>query len=231
MAKYLFIALLSVLPSLLWAQWRNSKSPKMDTTGVFQISGMIIGEASQQPVAYVQVQLNHSKHGTITSEEGFYSIPATINDTLYYTHLSYKPMRLIVRDYMAEYKGDKSSYIYIVNYMLEDTLSTRSVYILPFKTHDELATAVVNMEMNPNSPDRIARENLDPKVMDAIMKSLPKDGDERYVVGRQMYYDGFARQNMLPMAGLNAMAAVRLLQHVVAEAKKKRNKDLNYWQD
>ncbi len=122
---------LAIAPTLLWGQWRNNKPPKIDTVGVFQISGMIIGEASQQPVAYVQVQLNHSRHGTITSEEGFYSIPAGIDDTLYYTHLSYKPMRLIVRQYLAEYQGDKSSYIYIVNYMQEDTLRTRSVYILP----------------------------------------------------------------------------------------------------
>lgn len=230
MSKYLFF-LLFCLPTLLVAQWKSNKAPKLDTAGIFQFSGMIIGEASQQPISYVQVQVNHSKHGAITTEEGFYSIPVNINDTLYYTHLSYKPMRLIVREYLNEYKGDKSGYIYVVNYMLEDTLTTRSVYILPFKTHDELVTAVVNMDTNPNSPDRVARENLDPKVIDAIMKSLPKDGDERYVIGRQMYYDGYARQNMLPMAGLNVVAAMRLLQHVVAEAKKKKNKDLNYWQE
>lgn len=200
-----------------------------DSVRVMQISGMVVGQRSQEPIPYVQVQVNHSRMGALTNQDGFYSLPVTENDTIYFSHVAYRPTKLIIAKYLQEYKGS-DTYIYVVNYMKDDTFSVRPIYIYPYKNKDEVVAAIMNMEVDKTSPDNIARDNLDPKVMDAIMASLPKDGEERYIVGRQTYYQNFNRQNLMPVAGVDAMAAVRLLQYIVQKAKTKNNKDLNYWE-
>ena len=87
------------------------------------------------------------------------------------------------------------------------------------------------MDVISNSPDQIARENLDAETLHTIMETLPIDGGERLMVARQMYYDYYQSKNLIPTIGFDPITATRLLQYVVNRAKKKKNKDLNYWQD
>lgn len=202
-----------------------------DTVPIYQFSGMVIGTKSQEPIPYVQVQVNHSKQGVFANDEGFYSIPVRVGDTLYYYHVAYKPTKLIVKKYLKEYKGSTTNYIYVVNYMLEDSFSLGAVYIYPWKNYDEMTTAITNMEIDHNTPADNARENLDPQVLDAVMKSMPIDGDERVVVGRQMYYDFYRRKNMMPTVGIDPIAIAKMLKYVVDKTKKKRNKNLGYWEE
>ncbi|MBX7240530.1 MAG: hypothetical protein K1X92_02190 [Bacteroidia bacterium] len=231
MYKIILSFLLILSGFAAYSQGVRPTKEQNDSVPVFQFSGMVIGQKSQEAIPYVQVQVNHSKRGVMANGEGFYSIPVTLDDTLYYYHVAYRPTKLIVRKYLQEYKGSYSHYIYVVNYMKEDSFSLKTVYIYPWKNYDEVVTSITNMPTDPFSPDAIARDNLDPKVMDAIMASLPKDADERVVVGRQMYYDFYRRKDLMPTVGLDPVAAVRLLQYVVQKAKEKRNKGLNYWEE
>ncbi|MCB0837526.1 MAG: hypothetical protein KDD99_12735, partial [Bacteroidetes bacterium] len=80
-------------------------------------------------------------------------------------------------------------------------------------------------------PEQIARQNLDPETLHTIMETLPVDGGERLMVARQMYYDYYQTKNLIPTIGFDPVAATRLLQYIVDRSKKKKNKDLNYWQD
>jgi len=201
---------------------------KADSNGVYQISGMVVSKDDSSPIQFVSVRVNHTKQGVLTNKEGFYSIPVREQDTLYFTHAAYNTTKLIIREYLQEYKGEKSTYVYVVNYMTGFSLAEQKIY--PWKNEDELRTAIVNMSMDHNSLEAKARENLDPKVLAAIMQALPQDGEERYVVGRQMYYDNYKRQNLVPMAGLDVVAAAKLLQYIVQKTKERANKDLNYWE-
>lgn len=201
---------------------------KADSNGVYQISGMVVSSDDSSPIQFVSVRVNHTKQGVITNREGFYSIPVREQDTLYFTHAAYNSTKLVISEYLREYKGEKSTYVYVVNYMSGLTLGIQRIY--PWKNEDELRTAIVNISVDHNSLSEKARENLDPKVLAAIMQALPKDGDERYVVGRQMYYDNYKRQNLVPMAGLDVVAAAKLLQYIVQKTKERANKDLNYWE-
>ncbi|MEL7339979.1 MAG: hypothetical protein AAGM67_05785, partial [Bacteroidota bacterium] len=122
-------------------------------------------------------------------------------------------------------------YLYAINYMLEDSFTLDTVMIFPYDTPEELRTAVLNLDVLDNSSEMAARQNMDPATLDALMKSLPIDGGERIAVGRQMYYDYYRNRNLLPNAGLDPIAIARLLQFIVNSSKKKRNKDLNYWEN
>ncbi|MCI4670910.1 MAG: carboxypeptidase-like regulatory domain-containing protein [Bacteroidia bacterium] len=217
----LLIALIFVSASFSLAQSQEK---------VYQFSGMIVDADSLKPIPFVRVQINHSRNGTLTNEEGFYSIPVSENDTLYFGHIAYKPSKLVVKDYLRQYKGNKSQYVYVVNYLYSDTSYVQTVYIFPYDTPEELRTAAINMDTDPNSLIARARENLDPKVLHSIMESLPVSGNERLMVARQRYYTQYQNQNLIPTAGLDPISAVRMLQYIVDKAKRRKNKDLNYWE-
>ncbi|MEZ4828288.1 MAG: carboxypeptidase-like regulatory domain-containing protein [Bacteroidia bacterium] len=221
--RKIILPFLLILPVLLSAQSTNPN--------ILQISGMIISKTTSEPVPYVKVQINHTRNGAMSNSEGFYSIPVGLGDTLYFTHIGFHDSKLIVRDYMESYKGDKSQYIYVVNYLLEDEYYLEPVNIFPYDTPEELRTAVINMDILDNSLDQIARENLDPRTLHAIMETLPIDGGERLMVARQMYYDYYQQKNLLPTASIDPITATRLLQYIVQQSQKRKNKDLNYWEN
>ncbi|MEM6763649.1 MAG: carboxypeptidase-like regulatory domain-containing protein [Bacteroidota bacterium] len=224
--KFFFLVLI-FLP--FFAVGQGIPGPGPGPQEIYQLSGMIISETSESAVPYVTVRVNNTRRGVVSNSEGFYSIPVTEYDTLYFNHVGFHPTKFVIRDYLRTYSVN-SQYIYAVNYMREDTLTLAPVVIFPYNTPEEIKTAVVNMDILENSPESFAKANLDPTVMDAIIKTLPVDGDERLMVGRQMYYDYYQNKNLVPTAGLNPLAAMRLLQYVVEKSKRRKDKDLNYWE-
>ena len=220
--KFLLLYLGCLLPLFVLGQ-----NPQ---DGIFQISGMAVSKSSGEPIPYVRIRVNHTRRGAMSNSEGFYSIPVGIADTLYFRHIGYHDSKLVIRDYLEEYQGDVSSgYLYVVNYLLEDSLTLDTVYIFPYDTPEELRTAVVNMDVMETPLEKAARDNLDPAKLHAIMATLPIDGNERLQVAQQMYYDYYRTKNLLPTVGFDPIAATRLLQYIVQKTKKKKNKDLNYW--
>ncbi|MEM9932692.1 MAG: carboxypeptidase-like regulatory domain-containing protein [Bacteroidota bacterium] len=224
--KFFFLVLI-FLP--FFAVGQGIPGPGPGPQEIYQLSGMIISETSESAVPYVTVRVNNTRRGVVSNSEGFYSIPVTEYDTLYFNHVGFHPTKFVIRDYLRTYSVN-SQYIYAVNYMREDTLTLAPVVIFPYNTPEEIKTAVVNMDILENTPESFAKANLDPTVMDAIIKTLPVDGDERLMVGRQMYYDYYQNKNLVPTAGLNPLAAMRLLQYVVEKSKRRKDKDLNYWE-
>ena len=222
-ARYLLPFLMIISPLLLRAQVDGPAK-------AYQLSGLIISQTSSEAIPYVRIQVNHTRRGAISNNEGFYSIPVTEEDTLYFNHIGFDVTSFVVKDYLNAYQGAKSQYIYAVHYMREDTFTLPTVNIFPYGTPEELKTAVVNLDVFTNSPEALAQKNLDPQVLHAIMQTLPKDGEERIMVGRQMYYDYYQNRNLMPTIGLDPLAAMRLLQYVVEKSKTKKNKDLNYWE-
>ncbi|WNJ21089.1 carboxypeptidase-like regulatory domain-containing protein [Pontibacter sp. G13] len=218
----LLLCLLWLLPLVVSAQ---------DEDKVYQFSGLIISKTTSEPIPYVRIQVNHTRRGAVSNSEGFYSIPVGLGDTLYLSHLGFHASKLIVGDYMEEYQGDKSQYIYAIHYMLEDTFQTDSVVIFPYDTPEELRTAVVNLDLDVDPLTAIAEDNMDPSTLHLLMETLPVDGGERLMVARQTYFDNYTRKNLLPTVGFDPVAAVQLLQYVVDKAKRRRTKDLNYWED
>ncbi|MDX1906242.1 MAG: hypothetical protein SF053_04350 [Bacteroidia bacterium] len=196
---------------------------------IYQLSGLLVSRSSGEPIPYVRIQVNNTRQGALANGEGFYSLPVTIRDTLYFNHLGYHASKLIVWDYLNEYLGDRSQYVYAINYLLEDTLTLPAVNIFPYDTPEELRTAVANMELLQNSPEDIARQNLDPKTLHTILAALPFDGGDRLMVERQRYYNFYQTKNLIPTVGFDPVTAARMLQYVAEKAKMRKNKDLNYW--
>lgn len=219
------MVLLGALPLFSFAQERINSST------VFQFTGLIVSETTSDSIPYVRIQVNRSRRGAIANEEGFYSIAVNLKDTLNFSHVGYHDTRIVVAEYLKDYKGDRSQYIFLINYMLEDTFELQEIVIFPYDTPEELRSLVVNMGNTETAMERAARSNLDASVLHELMQNMPIDGGERLMVGRQMYYNQYQQQGIMQTAGINPVAAAQLLKYIADRAKKKKVRDLNYWTD
>lgn len=225
MIRRILLVMLGVLPLLGLAQERINSST------VFQFTGLVVSETTSDSIPYVRIQVNNSRRGAIANEEGFYSIAVNLRDTLNFSHVGYHDAQIVVAEYLKDYKGDRSQYIFLVNYMLEDTFEIDIVYIFPYDTPEELRSLVVNMGSTESALEKAARSNLDAGVLHELMQNMPIDGGERLMVGRQMYYNQYQQQGIMQTAGINPVAAAQLLKYIASRAKKKKVRDLNYWTD
>lgn len=200
---------------------------------VWQLSGLVVGKKDREPVAFAKIQINHSRRGIIANSEGFYSIPVVETDTVYFMHLGYKPSMLVMEDYINNYGGDKSSpYLYVINYLEEDTIILPTVTIHPYDNPEKLRTAMLAMNLEEFSDAELARANMDPEVLAQYIENLPIDAGERVLVGKNLYYQQHQTKNLMPVMPLfDPVAVYRLLRYINDKSKKERDENLNYWED
>ena len=148
-----------------------------------------------------------------------------------FSRVGYHDTKLVVAEYLKDYRGDRSQYIFLINYMLEDTFELKTIVIFPYDTPEELRSLVINMDNTETALEKAARSNLDADVLHELMQNLPIDGGERVMVGRQMYYNQYQQEGIMQTAGINPVAAAQFLKFIADRAKKKKVRDLNYWTD
>ena len=213
--------------SFVWSQSGGVIAKK-----VHQLSGLILDEETKEPIPFAKVRVNHSRRGMYSTFEGYFSLPLVEEDTLYFFCIGYAPTKLIIKDYLASYEGDKSSnYLYALTEMKPDPITMPTVRITPYNTRDKLRAAIINMDADPNSPAALASENLDPDVMSAYFDNMEIDQGERQMVGRQLYYQQYRQQNVIPVAPLvDPISVLNYVNQIRRKTKKKKDKDLNYWE-
>lgn len=200
---------------------------------VYQLSGLIVNKASHEAVPYAQVRVNASRRGTVANGDGFYSIPVVATDTIYFSSLGFRTTRFVFADYLKEYQGDLgSAYIYAINYIEEDSIMLSGITIFPYNTPGELRTAIIETEVPEGVESVNARDNLNPKVMDALIHGLKIDEGERVMVARQLYYNNQMHKHVAPTMPLfDPIAVYQLLRYINEKSKVRKEKDLNYWNE
>lgn len=81
--KKLFLLLFFTLPTLVWSQDEI-------------IHGTVQNDATDRPLENVNIVNLNSVVGAATDEKGEFEIKAAVNDTLYFTYLGFKPIRVRV---------------------------------------------------------------------------------------------------------------------------------------
>ena len=200
---------------------------------VYQLSGLIVNKSTHEAVPYVQVRVNHSRSGTVCNGEGFYSIPVTERDTIFFSSLGFRTTRFVLASYLKEYEGDpNSAYIYAINYIEEDSILLSTVEIFNYDTPGKLRTAIIETDVPEGIESANARDNLNPKVLDVLMGSLRIDEGERVMVARQLYYNQQMRKNVAPTMPLfDPIAVYQLLRYINQKAKLRKEKSLEYWNE
>lgn len=84
MKKFILLFVLSSLTLTAWSQEEQA------------ISGKVLNSSTDVPISNVHVVNLNTVKGTLTNEEGDFRIKATVNDTLYFSYLGFKSIRVRV---------------------------------------------------------------------------------------------------------------------------------------
>ena len=115
-----------------------------------RVTGKVESESSKTSLQNVHV-LNLSKVvGTITDEQGVFEINASINDTLYFSYIGYKPLKIIVTNDLMKYEDNDLTFN-----LTELALALEEVVITPYRLTGYLEIDVKNAPINSSPRYRI----------------------------------------------------------------------------
>ena len=222
------LILLALLPPPRAAAQQADDEPK-----VYQLSGMVLDRQTGIPIAYAKITTGKRRRLALTNQEGFFSIPVTRQDTLFFKRVGYKPSKLSMKDYLAEYGIDTSeTYIYEIHYLFQDTVQLPTVTIHPYQDKEDVKVAIRNMPSSMDVPIDQLRGNVNPAILAYFMEDMPENEKDRVDLARRRYEDFYTKQqNMAPVAGVDAGAVFRMIRYMDKKNKERKQKALEYWSD
>jgi hypothetical protein len=128
--------------------------------------------------------------GTISNEQGVFSIVVMKGDIVEFTSVGYKPkLATIPRDL----EGNQYS---LLQLMVTDTTWLPATIIKPRPTKEQFARDFVNVDI-PDDDIEIARKNTDESKRRVLARTLPRDGTESSNMflrqnSQRYYYNGQA---------------------------------------
>ncbi len=115
-----------------------------------RVRGKVQSESSKSILQNVHV-LNLSKvFGTITDGEGIFEINASVNDTLYFSYIGYKPLKIVVTNDLIKDEGNNLTFN-----LTELALALEEVVITPYRLTGYLDIDVKNAPINSSPRYRI----------------------------------------------------------------------------
>jgi hypothetical protein len=136
---------------------------------VVQLYGIVMTADSLVGIPAVSVSIKGTTRGTITNNQGVFSIVALKGDVVEFSHVSYKPKTIIIPTDIA---GNQYN---MVQLMVEDTFYLPATVIKPRPTPEQFARDFVNSKV-PDDDIEIARQNNDVAKRRVLMQTTPSDG-------------------------------------------------------
>lgn len=136
---------------------------------VVQLFGIVMTADSLRGIEAVSVTIRGSHRGTVTNNQGVFSIVALKGDVVEFTHVSYKPKVVSIP---RNLDGNQYS---VVQLMVEDTFYLPATIIRPRPSPEQFARDFVNADV-PDDDIEIARQNNSAAKRKALMQSTPGDG-------------------------------------------------------
>lgn len=179
----LFIISFFVICSKANAQFEQIKD------SVVQLYGVVMTADSLQAIPSVSITIKGGRRGTITNDQGVFSIVVMKGDKVEFTSIGYKPKLVEVP---RDIEGNQYS---IVQLMVTDTQYLPATIIRPRPTREQFERDFVNTQI-PDDDLEIARRNTDEQTRRALMNILPADGREaaNYTLRKQAQRYSYAGQ-------------------------------------
>ena len=162
--QYIFF-LLFLVPVAAKAQFETYKD------SVVQLYGVIMSADSLKALPSVSVMVKGRNQGTISSEQGVFSIPLLRGDVIEFTSVGYKPKVVTIPKNLV---GNQQSMIQL---MVEDTVYLPATIIKRRPTRQEFERDFITASV-PNDEQEIARQNLSESNRRALLAVYPRDGRE-----------------------------------------------------
>ncbi len=161
------------LPLLLFFSFALAKqsSAQFETVkdSVVQLYGIVMTADSLVGVPAVSVSIKGTNRGTITNNQGVFSIVALKGDVIDFTHVSFKPKTITIP---RNIEGNQYN---IVQLMVEDTFYLPATIIKPRPSPEQFARDFVNAKV-PDDDIEVARQNNDAAKRRVLMQNTPSDG-------------------------------------------------------
>ncbi|MCH1538372.1 MAG: carboxypeptidase-like regulatory domain-containing protein [Flavobacteriaceae bacterium] len=106
------------------------------------LRGIIENEVTENLMSSVHVLNLNTIVGSISNDKGVFEIEAKANDTLYFSYLGYKPLKVAVTQDMIKFENPKFK-LTVLAYALEE------VILQPYQLTGYLAIDVKNVPLNP----------------------------------------------------------------------------------
>jgi hypothetical protein len=162
--QYLLLAAF-LLPVAAKAQFETARDSVVQLYGVIMTADSLVG------IPAVSVAIKGQNRGTITNNDGVFSIVVLKGDQIEFTHVSYKPKTITVP---RDIQGNQYS---VIQLMVADTVYLPATIIKARPTPEQFARDFVNAKV-PDDDIEIARKNTSAATRKALMKTIPGDGGE-----------------------------------------------------
>ena len=160
-----FLVLMLAYPLVTKAQFETYKD------SVIQLYGVVMSADSLMALPSVSIVVKGRNQGTITNEQGVFSIVVLKGDNIEFTSVGYKPQLVHIPKNLD---GNQHSMIQL---MVEDTVYLPATIIKKYPTREEFERDFVNLQI-PDDDEEIARKNLSEDNRRALIAVYPKDGRE-----------------------------------------------------
>lgn len=167
MKKYLysFLILFFVTPIIAKAQFELFKD------SVVQLYGVVMTADSLKGIPSVSIVVKGQNRGTITNDQGVFSIVVLKGDQIEFTSIGYKPKVVSIPKNL---EGNQHSMIQL---MVQDTIYLPATIIKRRPTREQFERDFVNAKV-PDDNMEIARKNTNAATLAAMERILPRDGRE-----------------------------------------------------
>ncbi len=160
-----FLILSFFIPVAAKAQFETYKD------SVVQLYGVVMSADSLKAIPSVSIVVKGQNRGTISNEQGVFSIVVLKGDEVEFTSIGYKPKDVAIPKTID---GNQQSMIQL---MVEDTIYLPATIIKKRPSREEFERDFANTQV-PNDDEEIARQNLSESNRRALMAVYPKDGRE-----------------------------------------------------
>jgi hypothetical protein len=138
---------------------------------VVQLYGVVMTADSLKGIPSVSVVIKGQNRGTITNNQGVFSIVALKGDVVEFTSVGYKAKTINIP---GNLEGNQHS---IIQLMVTDTIYLPATIIKPRPSRQQFERDFINTQI-PDDNISVARKNNDIAKRRILMASLPADGRE-----------------------------------------------------
>jgi hypothetical protein len=138
---------------------------------VVQLYGIVMTADSLEGIPAVNIIVRGQNRGTMTNNQGVFSIVVLKGDEVEFTHVSFKPKVITIP---RNIEGNQHS---VVQLMVKDTVYLPATIIKPRPTPQQFERDFVNTDV-PDDDIEVARQNNSEAKRRALMKTVPGDGGE-----------------------------------------------------
>jgi hypothetical protein len=159
----LFILLTFLLSKPSHAQFETVKDSVVQLYGIVMTADSLVG------IPAVSISIRGTNRGTVTNNQGVFSIVALKGDVVDFTHVSFKAKTITVP---RNIEGNQYN---IVQLMVEDTVYLPATIIRPKPSPEQFARDFVSAKV-PDDDIEIARQNNSAAKRRILMQNTPSDG-------------------------------------------------------